>query len=102
MSMTGVFIVLIFSDANAMQAAIDQTPRNSDDEGCTPYLAGLSLARLAIEKDLEAYPDEDSVYNVFFMSDGKPNDTLSSGRNDTCGAIFLPFKTFQQILTYRP
>lgn len=76
----------IFSDANAMQAAIN-THRAVDNDGCTPYLAGLSLARLAIEKDLQDHPDEDSVYNVFFMSDGKPNDTLPASGNSNCGDI---------------
>lgn len=75
----------IFGNANDMQTAIDRH-RATPDEGCTPYLAGLNLARLAIEKDLAAYPDEDSVYNVFFMSDGKPNDA-SGPAGDTCGNL---------------
>lgn len=52
--------------------------RGVPDNGCTPYLGGLQLAKITIQKDLEDHPDEDSVYNVFFMSDGFPNDANSA------------------------
>ncbi|MCB0365041.1 MAG: hypothetical protein H6624_11775 [Bdellovibrionaceae bacterium] len=67
----------IFGDANQMQAAIDQH-RAVPDDGCTPYLAALQLAKRAVENDMRNFPDEDSVYNIFFMSDGFPNDANSA------------------------
>ena len=63
----------IFSDAAAMQTALG-LQRSVPDAGCTPYLTALSLAKAAIQTDMKNNPDQDSIYNVFFMSDGFPND----------------------------
>lgn len=71
-----------FGNANQMQAAIDRH-RATPDDGCTPYLAGIALAKRAIEDDLRNFPNEDSVYNIFFMSDGFPNDANSA---ENCGS----------------
>ncbi|MCB0362338.1 MAG: hypothetical protein KDD35_06435, partial [Bdellovibrionales bacterium] len=76
-----------FGDASDMQAAIDRQ-RSDGDDGCTPYLNALSLAKTAIIQDLEDHPEEDSVYNVFFMSDGAPNDTKPNSDPSTqCGDV---------------
>ncbi|MCB0341257.1 MAG: VWA domain-containing protein [Bdellovibrionales bacterium] len=63
----------VFREAPELQAAIDRH-RAEGDTGCTPYLAALGLAKSAIEKDIIDHPEEDNVYNIFFMSDGFPND----------------------------
>lgn len=62
-----------FGDEDDLQSAIDQH-RSVPDNGCTPYLAALQLTKRAIESDMADNPDQDAVYNVFFMSDGFPND----------------------------
>lgn len=66
-----------FGDENDLQSAIDQH-RSVADNGCTPYLAALQLAKRTIELDMEDNPQQDAVYNVFFMSDGFPNDANSA------------------------
>ncbi len=43
--------------------------------GETPYGAALQFARRTILIDRETYPQEDSMYMVFFVSDGDPTDT---------------------------
>ncbi len=66
--------VPIFGEAGEMQTAIN-TYRGEPDNNDTPYLTGLQLARLAIQEDITRNPQEDSIYNIFFMSDGRPTDT---------------------------
>ncbi len=78
---------------NNVKAPVFGTPADMDtaiarhratrDNGCTPYLAGLDLAQTAIKDDIEAFPDEDSVYNIFFISDGFPTD--SGATRGGCG-----------------
>lgn len=63
----------IFSqDPNDMRDAIAE--QRGGDGGNTPYKAALGMARTAIQKDLRDHPEEDSLYMVFFMSDGGPTD----------------------------
>ncbi len=62
-----------FGDSNQMQTAIN-TYRNDPDNGQTPYLTALGIAKQTIEADMITNPQEDSVYNIFFMSDGRPTD----------------------------
>ncbi|MEO0334894.1 MAG: VWA domain-containing protein [Pseudomonadota bacterium] len=72
----------IFSDEEALQDAID-LHRAEPDDGCTPYLTALSLAELAIENDIDSNPNEDATYNIFFLSDGFPNDANAA---QNCGS----------------
>jgi len=78
-----------FGTPDEMDRALKMQRAVSDD-GCTPYMGALTLARQTIEKDIKDHPDEDSVYNIFFMSDGFPNDTGGSG-SSSCGS----YKTIQ-------
>lgn len=71
----------IFASKTELRSAIDRHIAVKD-EGCTPYLGALQMAANAIRKDMNDHPDEDSVYNVFFMSDGKPDNPSDAGR---CG-----------------
>lgn len=57
--------------------------RNVRDEDATPYKAALVQARLAISGDMEAHPDEQSFYMIFFISDGAPTDLNNDGELDT-------------------
>lgn len=59
-------------DENMVNDAI--TSLRSGDGDSTPYGSALSVSRLAIETDIDENPDEDSVYMVFFVSDGVPTD----------------------------
>jgi hypothetical protein len=56
----------------AMDNALIQL-RQADD-GTTPYKAALSLAKKAIQDDITKHPTEQSMYVIFFMSDGQPTD----------------------------
>ncbi len=69
-----------------MDAAIAKH-RATRDEGCTPYLAGLDLAQRAIKEDLEDFPDEDSTYNIFFITDGFPTDHGYVAPGDVCTGL---------------
>ncbi len=50
----------------------DNNPAD-EDTGCTPYVEALELARTAIARDMELNPDQNVIYNVFFLSDGRPS-----------------------------
>lgn len=64
----------MFGNAQQMQEAIDRQRRDPDD-GCTPYIEALDMARVAIEQDVEEAREkgEEAIYNIFFLSDGMPN-----------------------------
>jgi hypothetical protein len=67
-----------FTDSGTVMSEVDvfvAEPHKSD----TPYLAALDKAMAMIRNDLEGSTDEDSVYNVFFMSDGAPTDNVGAG-----------------------
>lgn len=71
-----------FSDSQAMQTAI-QTHRSTPNAGCTPYLVALVKARTMMETDMRDHKEEASIYHIFFMSDGMPdNPTNSNGCGD--------------------
>lgn len=72
-----------FGDDKDMDTAID-THMAVPDEGCTPYFRALDLAKKAIELDMEKHPEQDSIYNILFISDGFPNDR-TSGVISGCG-----------------
>lgn len=56
--------------------------RNEPDEDATPYKAALQQARLAISSDMSNHPDEQSIYMLFFLSDGVPTDINNSAELD--------------------
>lgn len=74
-----------FGDAQDLQQAINRQ-RSENDDGCTPYLGALALAKTAIENDMEKNPDDDSIYNIFFMSDGAPTDAIPPTPDGSCVA----------------
>lgn len=49
----------------------------SSDSGGTPYSDALAKTELAIRDDIEAFPEEDAYYMVFFISDGQPEPYIS-------------------------
>lgn len=64
----------------------------SGDGGSTPYRAAISLARSVIVGDAEKHPHENSIYMVFFISDGVPTDgsegaELKRQVNDLRGSV---------------
>lgn len=79
-----------FGDRVKMQQAIDKFKSVSDD-GCTPYIEALKLAHETIKNDLLLAPDEDSIYNVFFLSDGRP-DKYNDSDPDACGNDYVERK----------
>lgn len=50
------------------------------DSDATPYGSALNTTRLAIRNDMERHPDEDNIYQIFFLSDGEPTDVTDEGR----------------------
>ncbi|MBK9294049.1 MAG: hypothetical protein IPM57_06325 [Oligoflexia bacterium] len=61
-----------------MQEAIN-LQRSEPDDGGTPYRAAIAMAKQTIRGDIKDHPEEDSIYLVFFMSDGYPTDYGSQG-----------------------
>ncbi|MCC7403809.1 MAG: VWA domain-containing protein [Bdellovibrionales bacterium] len=55
--------------------AATQKIRDVGEGGSTPYKAALTAARLAIRNDMDKFPNDESSYMVFFVSDGMPTDT---------------------------
>lgn len=68
-------------DSNVVFQATNKL-RSVPDEDATPYKAALQQARLAIAGDMQAYPDEQSVYMLFFLSDGIPTDINNDNELD--------------------
>jgi hypothetical protein len=68
-----------FSNANAMQSAINQFNAETDGGG-TPYIAALSMAQstLATDADINSTAVNAPLYYVIFLSDGYPTDSLNS------------------------
>jgi hypothetical protein len=67
----------IFTDREPMVRGALTRLRGPDGYS-TPYRAALELTRQAVLVDLEKYHQEDSVYIVFFVSDGEPTDLNDS------------------------
>ena len=65
-------------DPNEVYEATERI-RDEGEGGSTPYKAALQAARLAIKSDMDRYPEEESNYMVFFLSDGVPTDTNGDG-----------------------
>ncbi len=75
------------------------------DVGSTPYRSALSLTLEAIQSDMIEFPEEDSIYQVFFISDGGPTDTksVSELRNRVRDIINLqPGRVFLSTAYYGP
>ena len=70
------------ADTNVVFQATNKI-RTVRDEDATPYKAALVQARLAISGDMEANPDEQSFYMIFFISDGAPTDLNNDAELDT-------------------
>ena len=59
------------------------TIRKKPAVGGTQYGMAIQAAKVAIETDIEEFPDERSSYVVLFISDGQPNDfNLNFGVSD--------------------
>ncbi len=67
-----------FSNAFAMDEALGLL-RSEADAGCTPYMPALALSKQVIREDIQNYPEESSVYHVFFLSDGRPDPPSGGG-----------------------
>jgi hypothetical protein len=63
----------VFGDATDLDAGLVQTSAEPDGGG-TPYSVALNLIKTLIKEDMKRNPDEDSVYNIFYLSDGRPTD----------------------------
>ncbi len=75
------------------------------DAGSTPYLSTLGVTREAIRSDIEENLDEDSVYMVFFVSDGVPTDTndIATIRSSVRDIVSLrPGRIFVSTAYYGP
>jgi hypothetical protein len=66
-----------FGTAAEMAAAIT-VMNGMPDNGCTPYKAALDLAKSTIILDRQVDKESISSYNVFFLSDGRPNDAQAA------------------------
>ena len=68
-----------FSNASAMQSAINQF-NNESDGGDTPYIAALSMAQstLASDPGINSTAVNAPLYYVIFLSDGYPTDAVNS------------------------
>jgi hypothetical protein len=53
------------------------TELRSSDQGGTPYSDALAKTELAIRDDIEAFPEEDAYYMIFFISDGQPEPYIT-------------------------
>lgn len=61
---------------------------NVADRDGTPYLAGLSLAKSILQRDLSSNPADNSLYSLVLISDGMPTDVKSVDTlNDTVSSI---------------
>lgn len=69
------------ADINVVFQATNKI-RTVRDEDATPYKAALLQARLAISGDMQAYPEEQSYYMIFFLSDGSPTDLNNDAELD--------------------
>lgn len=67
-----------FSNAAAMQSAINYFKNNIRDTDSTPYGAALNMANLAITTDPDRNSASQPQYIVVFMSDGMPTDVTST------------------------
>ena len=75
----------IFGTAQDVDTAMVQF-RADADSNSTPYLSALGLLEEAIARDMRDHPDEDSTYNIFFISDGRPTDVAGCSSGD-CPSI---------------
>jgi len=67
-----------FSNAAAMQSAINYFKNNIRDTDSTPYGAALNMANLAITTDPDRNSATQPQYIIVFMSDGMPKDVTST------------------------
>lgn len=63
----------VFAGFVQMLAALAKF-KDSKDDGVTPYLAGLKMAKDLIAKDLAAGVPEGTQYRIAFLTDGYPTD----------------------------
>ena len=66
-----------FTDSNQVMLEATQKMQSDSDNGKTPYKAGLQLSEEVIQNDVKLFPDEESRYVIFFISDGEPTDISS-------------------------
>lgn len=71
-----------FTPDLAKAMAANERLKSESDGGATPYKAALQLARSAIQNDIQKYPDEESFYMIFFVSDGEPTDVGNDNELD--------------------
>lgn len=58
-----------FVAGDQFQSALDESTAAAD-ANCTPVNATLQMAKRAIQNDMEKNPEESSVYNIFYVTDG--------------------------------
>ncbi|MDC0980491.1 VWA domain-containing protein [Bdellovibrionales bacterium] len=69
-------------DEDKALKAVDRL-RSEVDDGSTPYRAAITQARGVIVRDKELHPKEQSIYMVFFVSDGVPTDVHGNSELDS-------------------